>query len=191
MLFIPHARALVALSLCFCLLLCTASGFSLKRRLGSSTSLQAKLSQTGKEAVAAAAARFTNNKVRVFPAASEAEKRFELLAKSIGDEKAASEIAQIFPDIFFVENKRLSENLELLVLNWGKEKTTEVLLRNPNILSVATRGYGSLEASLSKGGGGDMVGASYVVAATRPVGKILLGLLGAALLKAIIFGVEV
>lgn len=51
---------------------------------------------------------------------------------------------------------------------------------------IPTAGYGSAAVA-----GDDAMAASYFIAFTRPAGPVLLGALGLALLKAVIFGVDI
>jgi hypothetical protein len=159
----------------------------------SSAVLRTKLLATpvAKEALDQVAKNWQSTK-NPLPSLKEQESKFKILTSGLGnDETKAAKVLELFPQVLFVDSTRLRDNLELMASTWGVDKTCDVLLRNPNVLSTATKGYGSLEASLSKGQGGDIVGMSYVIAATRPAGPVLLGLLGIALLKAVIFGVDV
>ena len=147
-------------------------------------------SQLSTDAINAVSTRFSTMKNNKAPTVPELERKFDIIAAGFGqDEEKAVEVVKIFPYVLFADDTRLSDNLDLLNTSWGPEKAKQVILRNPNILSVATKGYGSLEASLAKGNGNDIVAASYVVGFTRPAGPLLLSLLFLALAKAAIFGV--
>ena len=59
---------------------------------------------------------------------------------------------------------------------WGAEVAAATIVRNPNLLQVPTRGYGSAETSDK-----ETLVMSYVVAFTRPIGAPLLAILAGLL----------
>jgi hypothetical protein len=65
---------------------------------------------------------------------------------------------------------------------WGYDKALGVVTRNPALLCVPPQGYGSAATS-----GEETVVLSYIIDATRPLGKILLASLFLALLKPFVF----
>jgi len=161
------------------------------KRTASKPAAAAVRSQVSTEAIQEVQAKFAKNLNNPLPPLRDLQAKFDILSSGLGgaEEKAAT-VCKLYPFVLYVDNSRLSENLRQLNEAWGPEKTSEVLLRNPNILSTAPQGYGSIAASLAKGNGNDIVGASYLIAATRPAGPVLLALLFAALAKAAIFGVN-
>ena len=82
------------------------------------------------------------------------------------------------------DGQRITDNFNVYVEKWGFDKAKIVVMNNPALLQVKTTGYGSAEAAAD-----ETVFLSYVVAATRPIGSVLLAGLALALGKAIIFGV--
>jgi len=168
--------------------LALAHGFSpLAQSRVRSFALQAKRSALSTESIAALSKKFKR-----LPPQKDMEGKWDLLTKGLfnGDEAKTAEIVRQFPDVLRADPKRLSANIELMNDVWGNQKTSEVILRNPNILTTRTTGYGSLSASLEKGEGNDIVAVSYIIAATRPAGPVLLGGLFLALAKAAIFGIN-
>lgn len=147
-------------------------------------------SQVSTEAIQGVQAKFAKNMNNPLPPLDALQQKFDILAAGLGAETKAATVCKLYPFVLYVDNSRLTENLRQLTEAWGLEKTSEVLLRNPNILSTAPQGYGSIAASLAKGNGNDIVGASYLIAATRPAGPFLLALLFLSLGKAVIFGVN-
>lgn len=152
-------------------------------------------SKSSPEAVASVAfvqKKFANYKNRKLESEAVLTSNFNALAKALGgDNTKAVKVVEIFPEVLSVDPKRIQDNVNLMSSKWGEEKATDVILRNPNILSIATTGYGSLTSSLNAGDGGDLVAASYVISLTRPVGPILITALILALAKAAIFGVDI
>jgi hypothetical protein len=184
------ARVLIVVAF---LLATVANGLNLfggAKRTASKPAAAAR-SQVSTEAIQEVQAKFAKNLNNPLPPLRDLQAKFDILSSGLGgaEEKAAT-VCKLYPFVLYVDNSRLTENLRQLNEAWGPEKTSEVLLRNPNILSTAPQGYGSIAASLAKGNGNDIVGASYLIAATRPAGPVLLALLFAALAKAAIFGVN-
>jgi hypothetical protein len=144
-------------------------------------------SEISKSSIASLSKRFTR-----LPPQAELEGKWDLLTKGLfeGDETKTANIVAQFPDVLRANPARLEANIKLLSETWGIQKASEVVLRNPNILTTPTYGYGSLSASLEKGNGNDIVAVSYLIAATRPAGPFLLAGLGLALAKAAIFGIN-
>jgi len=144
-------------------------------------------SEISQSAIASLSKRFTR-----LPPQAELEGKWDLLTKGLfeGDETKTANIVAQFPDVLRSNPARLEANIQLLSETWGIQKASEVVLRNPNILTTPTYGYGSLSASLEKGNGNDIVAVSYLIAATRPAGPFLLAGLGLALAKAAIFGIN-
>jgi len=112
------------------------------------------------------------------------EKNFVDLASVLSNSEAnAIECVRAVPNVLLQPKNQVSGNFEVFVGKWGVEKATGVVQRNPLLLAIPTTGYGSAEVA-----GDDAVVLSYVIAYTRPIGGVLLGLLFAALLKPIVFG---
>ena len=102
--------------------------------------------------------------------------------------QVAAEICEVWPDILRVDPTKVSTNMKTYSGCFGVDDAIGMVKRNPNLVAVATTGYGSAEASCAKGGGKDMMTMSYVIAFTRPIGKPLLTILSLCLLKAAVFG---
>lgn len=113
----------------------------------------------------------------------ELKARFDVLSNLFKSESKALNVVQAVPAVLTVSKERVKANFEVYEAKWGYEKTCGVLLRNPNLFNVPTRGYGSAETS-----GEETIIVSYVVAATRPIGGVLLGLLFISLAKGVING---
>ena len=103
----------------------------------------------------------------------EAAFRFAFLNDIIGDEDLTIRAINNSPLVLTISEGRIIDNFEVYKEIYGLEKATGLIVRNPLILQVPTRGYGSAETS-----GDETIFMSYVVAATRPIGGPLLFLLG-------------
>lgn len=101
---------------------------------------------------------------------------FQAFARVIGDESTALQMVATYPDVLLVDAEKVRANLATYTGKWGEEKALGVVTRNPALLAIPTTGYGSAEVA-----GDDAVVLSYVIAYTRPIGGLLLGLLFAAL----------
>ena len=112
------------------------------------------------------------------------KKRYAALTKTLfGSDADALEICNIWPEILCVTEERTQDNMSIFVEKFGEEDAIGLAKRNPLLFGAAPYGYGSTSKA-----GADMIQMSYVIAATRPLGKPLLGFLLLALLKAVIFG---
>lgn len=103
----------------------------------------------------------------------EAAFRFAFLNSVIGDEDLTIQAINNAPLVLTISEGRVIDNFDVYKEIYGLEKATGLIVRNPLILQVPTRGYGSAETS-----GDETILMSYVVAATRPIGGPLLALLG-------------
>ena len=103
----------------------------------------------------------------------EAAFRFAFLNSIIGDEDLTIQAINNAPLVLTISEGRVIDNFDIYKEIYGLEKATGLIVRNPLILQVPTRGYGSAETS-----GDETIFMSYVVAATRPIGGPLLFLLG-------------
>eukprot|EP00597_Dinobryon_sp_UTEXLB2267_P016755 CAMPEP_0201092150 /NCGR_PEP_ID=MMETSP0812-20130820/707_1 /ASSEMBLY_ACC=CAM_ASM_000668 /TAXON_ID=98059 /ORGANISM="Dinobryon sp., Strain UTEXLB2267" /LENGTH=168 /DNA_ID=CAMNT_0047343553 /DNA_START=109 /DNA_END=615 /DNA_ORIENTATION=+ len=104
--------------------------------------------------------------------------RFISLVEAVKSEEVALKIVSTVPEVLVIKPQLVKDNFAMFESKWGFEKTLGLVTRNPNILSVATRGYGSAEVA-----GDETLYASYLIAATRPIGKPLLLLLFGLLSK--------
>ena len=60
--------------------------------------------------------------------------------------KVVSKCAGVFANIvysLYVDLQLVADNYEVYCAKWGEEKATGVVIRNPSILAVQPRGYGS------------------------------------------------
>jgi hypothetical protein len=113
--------------------------------------------------------------------AKEASFRFSTLADCIGEANAVQAVANS-PLVMTVSDARVRDNWKVYEQKWGFDKAAATIVRNPNILQVPTRGYGSAETSED-----ETIYISYLVAATRPAGKpLLLTLLALLLYKPLV-----
>ena len=103
---------------------------------------------------------------------------FQSFARVIGDESTALKMVDTYPDVLLLDAEKVRANLATYTGKWGEEKALGVVTRNPALFSIPVSGYGSAEVA-----GDDAVVLSYVIAYTRPVGGLLLGLLFAALVS--------
>jgi len=97
--------------------------------------------------------------------------RYANLAAVLGDDNAAAAVRNA-PLVMTVTDQRVRDNFAVYEEKWGTLKAQATVVRNPNILQVPTRGYGSAETSDT-----ETVVISYLVAFTRPFGKPLLATL--------------
>eukprot|EP01036_Dinobryon_divergens_P022851 gene22852-31149_t len=104
--------------------------------------------------------------------AEELTERFSNLASVTKGEEAALKVVAAVPEVLVIKPLLVKDNFAVFESKWGFEKTLGVITRNPNLLSVPTTGYGR-----SAGTRDETLYASYLIAATRPVGKPLLVLL--------------
>ena len=111
------------------------------------------------------------------------ESAYTNLSKTVGGEAKALEIVEVWPEVLTLESDRINKNFNTYSNTYGVEEATGMLVRNPALFAVPTEGYGSAEKAA-----GDAMAMSYVIAFTRPIGGILLSILGLALLKGVIFG---
>jgi len=109
------------------------------------------------------------------------------------DEKVLRKTFTEMAKVYGLENAIVMANTELRTLEmdpsyfkgtydifcetFGKEDAIEMVKRNPGLLATAPDGYGSAETA-----GPETMFLSYVVAATRPAGPLLLSLLISLLL---------
>lgn len=84
------------------------------------------------------------------------------------------------PDALVLNPTLCKDNFAVYSEKYGEEKAIGLVTRNPFILSVPTTGYGSAETA-----GGETMVMSYIIAYTRPFGKIFLAALFIALGKAV------
>ena len=92
------------------------------------------------------------------------------------------EIRQCYQiSIFFFFNILIDTQIDTFEAKWGFEKAKGVLVRNPSLFAVPVSGYGSAEKA-----GDETVVMSYVINATRPIGKPLLLVLALLLLKPVV-----
>jgi hypothetical protein len=104
--------------------------------------------------------------------------RFNALVSIVKDEEIALQIVQNVPDSLGVPSERCQGNFNVFKAKFGFEGAVGLITRNPNLLSIPTTGYGSAEVA-----GQDAVVLSYLINLTRPVGKPLIFILLALLLK--------
>lgn len=116
---------------------------------------------------------------------SELAIRFVDISKIFNDdEESVVKIIRNYPDLLsFSNTDRIKDNFEVYSSKWGSDKALGVVTRNPSLLCVQTTGYGSASVA-----GDETVYASYLISATRPLGKVLLALLFIALTKPLIWG---
>lgn len=143
------------------------------------------LSMSGDAAVAAFKKKFGNVKegTRFDIQEKVLKAAYTNLSKTVGGEAKALEIVDVWPEVLTLEDDKVNKNFNTYSNTYGVEEATGMLVRNPALFAVPTEGYGSAEKAA-----GDAMFMSYVIAFTRPIGGLLLGLLGLALLKAVIFG---
>lgn len=98
--------------------------------------------------------------------------QFQFVSQLMQGDAEALKIFMNSPSLFTVSEERMTQVFEVYVKKWGFEKAREVCMRNPNLLAVPVRGYGSAEVA-----GDDAVAMSYVIAFTRPIGAPLLATL--------------
>jgi hypothetical protein len=115
-------------------------------------------------------------------------KNFAALTAAIKDEERAIAIVKVWPDIVVVDPKKVAANINTYATCFEFDQAVGMITRNPSLLAIAPTGYGSAEAACEKGGGKDLMVMSYVISATRPIGKPLLALLFGCLLKAVVYG---
>lgn len=105
---------------------------------------------------------------------------FEALAELYGGDDKALEMVEAVPRILAFEASKLAATKASFVANLAGDKDDEpakyteadvvaMIQRNPLLSGVPATGYGSAEAC-----GEETMYASYVVAATRPLGPVLL-----------------
>ena len=85
--------------------------------------------------------------------------------------KVVSKCAGVFANILYslyVDLQRVADNYEVSCEKWCEEKATGVIIRNPSILAVQTRGYGS-SAEVA---GEDTVVLSMLLASQDHMGKV-------------------
>lgn len=111
---------------------------------------------------------------------------FATLTKTLGSEASAALCCKNVPTLLNAPEDRIKGNFAVYTEKFGEDKARGMVERNPSLLFIPTKGYGSAEVA-----GDDAMVMSYVIGYTRPLGKVLLGALGLALLKAIVFGVNV
>lgn len=104
--------------------------------------------------------------------------RFKALRNIVKDDKIALQIVKNVPDSLTISSQRCIDNFAVYEGKFGFEEAVGLITRNPNILSVPTSGYGSAEVA-----GKETIYMSYVIDATRPLGKPLLFLLFVLLAK--------
>mmetsp|Transcript_21777 Transcript_21777/g.36420 ORF Transcript_21777/g.36420 Transcript_21777/m.36420 type:complete len:224 (-) Transcript_21777:102-773(-) len=102
---------------------------------------------------------------------------FYEMAKFTKSEEVVLEMMSVVPDIVTKNVERSKANFEIYTETYGFDEAIGLITRNPNILAVPTRGYGSAEVAKE-----DAMAMSYVIAFTRPLGAPLLALLFSALL---------
>lgn len=96
--------------------------------------------------------------------------QFQFVSKLMQSDDSALKIFKNAPTVFTVSEQRMTEVFDIYVNEkWGFEKARDVCIRNPNLLAVPVRGYGSAEVA-----GDDAVSMSYIIAFTRPIGTPLL-----------------
>lgn len=109
---------------------------------------------------------------------AELAERLNAIASITKSEKNALLIVQNTPDVLTITSQRCIDNFAVFEKKFGTEAAIGLITRNPNILSVPTTGYGSAEIA-----GNETIAISYLINATRPVGKLLIALLLLALSK--------
>lgn len=108
----------------------------------------------------------------------ELTKRFVALANLVKEDKVALQLVKNVPEALTVSSQRCADNFAVFEGKFGTEEAIGLITRNPLLLSVATTGYGSAEVA-----GKETIYLSYLINATRPVGKPLIFLLLLALTK--------
>lgn len=108
--------------------------------------------------------------------------RFASLSKTLKGEENAIVAVRNVPEVLLINSALIKANFDVFEKKFGEEKAIGLVQRNPNILSVPTKGYGSAEVA-----GDETIVMSYVLNATRPIGKPLLAILFLALAKPVIF----
>ena len=98
---------------------------------------------------------------------------FAEMSKLFGDVRSL-EMVEILPQLLEMERSHFTPSYEIYCRKFGNDETDALLLRNPVLLGLKPDGYGGAEEAE-----GDTIALSYVIAATRPLGKYgLLGIVG-------------
>ena len=109
----------------------------------------------------------------------ECAEAFNILAKLYGDENAM-DMVKSSPICLAFNSENFEGSLNAFSNKFGLEETKEMIKRNPNLLAV--------RPELAAKSDDSTMMMSYVVGATRPIGAVLLGLLGVALLTPLFNG---
>ena len=105
------------------------------------------------------------------------------LAKVVGDDNAMK-MAEADPKVLEFKSTNFQAVFDAYCTNLGEEEATGMVIRNPALMGVPPSGYGGADKA-----GKDAVVVSYVIAATRPLGGLWLGLLFLVLATPAIEGV--
>ena len=103
----------------------------------------------------------------------ECAEAFNVLAKLYGDENAM-DMVKSSPICLAFNSENFEGSLNAFSNKFGLEESKAMIKRNPNLLAV--------RPELAAKSDDSTMMMSYVVGATRPIGAVLLGLLGIALL---------
>jgi len=142
-----------------------------------------KISEKGKLAIELLRKKYPAERIKVGTPIygitdSQLMSQYNELVNIFDNEEELLVVIKLLPNILIGDLNRVRANYNIYVDKWGIDKAKGVIFRNPALLSVPPTGYGSAEKA-----GDETVVLSYAIAATRPIGGLLLGALFLALSK--------